>query len=262
MQGGFPFPQPQNPVRETSIAAVEVQRHLGGKLRRLGQPHETAGALAGGGAAGGAAAAAAPASVSGLLTSATGTTGGIAAGTAGAGASTGVLDGLSLGGVGSALAKYGPLAATGGLLAKGVLGGNPTATPGGKMGQAESLIAMQQYQQGQQLESYLASGNLPPGLQAGLTSAHDAAAASIRQNYANRGMSGSSAESQDLQNLANITVTQGAQIATNLYQQGVSQTNLASGIFSHLMDATIQQNQDLSGSIANFAAALAKMGGH
>jgi len=174
---------------------------------------------------------------------------------------TGLLDGLSLGGIGSAAAKYGPLALTGGVLAKGALGGKSNTTPGGQPGQAENLIALQQYQQGQQLESYLASGNLPPGIQAGLTSAHDAAAASIRQNYANRGMSGSSAESQDLQNLANITVTDGAKIATGLYQQGVSQTNLASGIFSQLMNATIQQNKDLSGSIANFATALAKMGG-
>ena len=118
-------------------------------------------------------------------------------------------------------------------------------------------LAAQDQAQGTQLQSYLTSGTLPPGVSAGLQSAHDSAAATIRSQYASRGQSGSSAEAQDLANLANTTVSQGANIASNLLSQGIQESNLASGIYENLMKTSISQDEALSNSIAGFAGALA-----
>ena len=121
---------------------------------------------------------------------------------------------------------------------------------------ALSQLAAQDQAQGTQLSSYLTSGTLPSGVQAGLQQAHDAAAATIRSQYAARGQTGSSAEAQDLQNLANTTLANGAQIATGLLNQGIQESEFASQIYGQLMNATIAQDNQLSSSIANFAGAL------
>jgi hypothetical protein len=123
-----------------------------------------------------------------------------------------------------------------------------------------SAQAAQMQAQGGQLESYLTSGTLPPGVSAGLRSAHDSAAATIRSQYAQRGQTGSSAEAQDLANLAQTTVSQGAQIATNLLQQGVSESEFSAQLYQTLMETSVKQDAALSASIANFAGGLAGMG--
>ena len=62
------------------------------------------------------------------------------------------------------------------------------------------------------------------------------AAATIRSQYTRaRGQSGSSAEAQDLANLSATTVSQGAQVATNLLQQGVSESEFSAQLYSQLM---------------------------
>ena len=114
--------------------------------------------------------------------------------------------------------------------------------------------------QGQQLAGYLNTGTLPPGVAAGLQSAHDSAMATIKSQYASRGQSGSSAEAQDLANLSATVATQGANIATNLLQQGVSEEEYSSNIYQTLMQTSMQQDADLSKSISGFAGALAGSG--
>ena len=123
--------------------------------------------------------------------------------------------------------------------------------------QALELQALQDQQQGQKLQSYLQNGTLPPGVQAGLDQAHHAAQATIKSQYAARGQSGSSAEQQDLNNLAQSVQAQGAQIATGLLQTGIQESQLSTSIYEKLMQTQIQQDQALSGAIANFAGALA-----
>jgi len=54
--------------------------------------------------------------------------------------------------------------------------------------------------QASQLQGYLSSGTLPPGVSQGITQAEDATIASIKSKYAQMGMSGSSAEAQDIAN--------------------------------------------------------------
>jgi len=111
--------------------------------------------------------------------------------------------------------------------------------------------------QGQQLASYLASGNLPPGVQAQLNSAHEAAIASVRSQHANRGTSGSSMEAQDLQRINEAVVSQGASIATQLLQAGISEQQMAVGIYNNLMNASLAQDQRMSQAISGFTNALA-----
>jgi hypothetical protein len=123
--------------------------------------------------------------------------------------------------------------------------------------QALGLQALQDQQQGQQLQSYIQNGTLPPGIQAGLDQAHQAAQATIKSQYAARGQSGSSAEQQDLNNLALNVSSQGAQIATGLLQTGIQESQMSSKIYEQLMQTQIQQDSALSGAIANFAGALA-----
>lgn len=150
-----------------------------------------------------------------------------------------------------------PLATAGALgLAGNVLKGNPLPQGFSALNTEASRLA----QQGSQMSGYLTNGTLPPGLQAGITAAGDAAAASIRSQYASRGMSGSSAEAQDLQNLQQRLVTQGAEMATQLFSQGVQETQLADQLYLQLMQTQITQNKETGDAIGNFAAALASMG--
>ena len=120
-----------------------------------------------------------------------------------------------------------------------------------------SAEAQNMQAQGQQLASYLSSGNLPPGVQAQLNSAHEAAIASIRSQHASRGTSGSSMEAQDIQRINEAVVSQGASIATSLLQAGINEQQMAAGIYSNLMNVSMAQNQQMSNAISGFTNALA-----
>jgi hypothetical protein len=188
--------------------------------------------------------------ISQLGTSATSNIGGAA--NAGAGNIASSLGSKAVGGLTSLASNPGVLMA-GGLTALNALRSN-TAPPGEKalLGQAATANA-----QAGQLQSYLSTGTLPPGIKTQLDAANEAAAATIRSQYAARGMSGSSAEQQDLQALNERTVGQGAQIATQLFNTGLTEAQMASSIYEQLMQTSINQDNQLSGSIANFASSLA-----
>ena len=113
---------------------------------------------------------------------------------------------------------------------------------------------------GKQLENYELSGTLPSGMQSGINAAQDSAAAAIRSEYASRGDSVSSAESQDISNLGIRTQAQGESEAAALFTQGLSDTQLSDSIYSQLMQVQIQQDQQLSASITGMVSALASMG--
>lgn len=111
--------------------------------------------------------------------------------------------------------------------------------------------------QGNQLQGYLNSGTLPPGLQAGIKQAADSAKATIRSQYASRGMAGSSAEQQDLAAVDARAQAQGAQMAMQLLQTGIGETGLASGLYEQLLNQSVANDKGLSSAIANFASSLA-----
>lgn len=152
----------------------------------------------------------------------------------------------------TSVSKYLPVAALG----MDLLQGNKQPAYFGNLASDAARLQAQ----GAQMEGYLTGGTLPPGMQAGITSATNDAAATIRGEYASRGMSGSSAEQQDLANLQMRTQAQGAEIATQLFQSGVSETAAADQLHSELMQVQMQQDQNLSTAIGRLAGSFATMG--
>lgn len=112
--------------------------------------------------------------------------------------------------------------------------------------------------QGQQLASYLQSGTLPPGVQTSLNQAATAAQATIKSQYAARGMSGSSAEATDLANVQNTIVSQGANIATQLLQTGISEQNLSAQLYSQILNANLQNDNQLGQALTTLASGAAR----
>ena len=149
-------------------------------------------------------------------------------------------------------ALAGPLVSGGGLVASLLRGNQPMPGENQLKSSAASLAS-----QGATLESYIANGTLPPGVASSLQSAGEAAKASIRSQYAARGMSGSDAEARDLANVDQSIVTQGASIASELLNQGASMTGMADNIYSGLMNAATQQDAALGQAISGFASSLA-----
>lgn len=121
-----------------------------------------------------------------------------------------------------------------------------------------STEANQLSAQATQLQSYLQNGTLPPGVQTSLHQAGQQAAATIRSQYAARGMSGSSAEAADLANVQNTIVSQGANIATQLLQTGISEAGLSSQLYEAIMNESIQSDAQLGTALATLASATAR----
>jgi hypothetical protein len=180
------------------------------------------------------------------------------AGAASANSGSSILSGLgskAAGGLTSLASNPGVLLA-GGLVGLDALRANKK--PPGEtalLGEAATAQA-----QAAQLQSYQATGTLPPGIQTQLQSAKDAAAATIRSQYAARGMPGSSAEQQDLQALSDRMVGQGAQIATQLFNQGLSEAQFSAQLYEIIMNQATQQDAGLSSAIANLSSSLALAG--
>jgi hypothetical protein len=122
---------------------------------------------------------------------------------------------------------------------------------------------------GTNLESFLTSGTLPPGIDAGLRSATQAAHATIRSQYAARGESGSSAEAQDIQAASDRALAAGQDVAMKLLQQGSTMVGqaantegLAAQLYGTIMNDALTRDNALGAAIGNFASSLAGGGGN
>lgn len=112
-------------------------------------------------------------------------------------------------------------------------------------------------QQGSTLQQYLQTGTLPPGVQAGIDQATAAAKAAIKSKYASMG-GGAETSSAAIEDMANVDMTaqtQGAQLALQLLQQGVTESQLSSQLYESLINQSLQSNQALASAIGNFASA-------
>lgn len=122
---------------------------------------------------------------------------------------------------------------------------------------------------GTNLESFLTSGTLPPGIDAGLRSATQAAHATIRSQYAARGESGSSAEAQDIQAASDRALAAGQDVAMKLLQQGSTMVGqaantegLAAQLYGTIINDALTRDNALGAAIGNFASSLAGGGGN
>ncbi len=111
-------------------------------------------------------------------------------------------------------------------------------------------------EQGKKLQGYLDSGTLPPGAQQGLHQASEAAKATIKSQYASRGMSGSSAEAQDLAAVDQRVQAQGFDMALSLLKTGVDESNIASALYQNILTTQLEQDKELSEAFTNFGSAL------
>lgn len=162
------------------------------------------------------------------------------------------------------------LLVAGGGLAYDVLKGNKT-DPNQAQLQAEAPQLQAQgtalTQSGQQLQTYLTNGTLPPALQTQVSNAVAAAKAQIISNAAANGQSTNPTQNSALaQELAQADLN-GLSMAGNLEQQlfqsgtqllqtGVNETGLSTQIYEALVSMDKANNTQLMSSIASMAAAL------
>lgn len=118
---------------------------------------------------------------------------------------------------------------------------------------------------GQQLMSYLQSGNLPPGLKASLDQASSAAKAKIISNFAAQGLNTdpnqNTALAQQLAQVDQQAIISTAQIGQQLMQSGITESGLASDLYKTLANIDQTQTAAIGKAIANFAAAISGGGG-
>jgi hypothetical protein len=166
------------------------------------------------------------------------------------------------GGLASSLIPLGLLAAT-------AFGSNNQTVPGsGPVTQAALQNAQTQGmltgQAGQNI-SYVNTGALPAGAQATIDNAANADRAKVRSAFASMGIPpGSTAEAQELGAVDANAASQAFEMQQKLLQSGIAEANVGGSYGTlvnqedlALMNAQIQQNNQLNAAIANFAKALA-----
>lgn len=115
--------------------------------------------------------------------------------------------------------------------------------------------------QGQILQNYLTTGTLPPAVQTSINAATQSGITAIKAKYAQMGVApGSGGEVQDIANLRQNAVVQGAQLADQLLQQGITETQLSGALYNDLVSVNTKQNEQTGSAIANLASALAGSG--
>lgn len=111
--------------------------------------------------------------------------------------------------------------------------------------------------QGADLQQALATGQLPPGVQATFDQAKQDAIASIRSDFANRGLSGSTMEQQAIQAAETSAASAQSEQLQKLFDTGLQETNSSAELYDKIMQTNISQDKDLSTAIA---AAVGSMG--
>jgi hypothetical protein len=193
------------------------------------------------------------------------------AATGGAPSASGLVTPASTGGAGGAgpnsAAPGAPQAAKGGLfkdfslrdaLAVGGLGLSATKANAKLPGEVPlTNTAATLGTQGTQLTNYLTAGTLPPGLQAGIDQAKEAAKATIRSQFAAMGMSGQPAEAQALAQAEMAAQTQGAQTAMSLLNSGLQASQMSAELYNMILQNSLNQDRELGSAVSNFATAMA-----
>jgi hypothetical protein len=104
--------------------------------------------------------------------------------------------------------------------------------------------------------AYQQSGTLPAGLQDALRGATNAAKAQVRSKYAQMGLAGSTMESQAIGQIDQASASQTAQIAMQLFQQGVGLDQISSQIYGRLLTSEMQQDTNLQNAVSSFARGM------
>ncbi len=125
--------------------------------------------------------------------------------------------------------------------------------PGGSQLKA---LADQFSTQGATLTTDALAGKLPPGAQAQLSQASDAAKAKVRSQYAQLGLSGSTMEAQAMAQADQQMAAQGYSMMQQLLSTGLSEEQAAATMMQQLMTAQTSQQTALTGALGRFAGGL------
>ncbi len=117
---------------------------------------------------------------------------------------------------------------------------------------------------GQQDLASLQTGQVPPGAQSLLDQTTASAKASVRSNFANLGLSGSTMEADKLAQVDQNVAAQKWQIIQGLVQSGlgevgagVNAANSANSIYTKIMEAELGDDKATQDALSRFAAAIA-----
>jgi hypothetical protein len=199
----------------------------------------------------------------------------MAAGAAPAGAvGPGIMDTLGLSGATNFMAAH-PLLTLGGLSVGGQLlapkigqalglGNFPQSQQQQQLAQQEQQLAQQQQQIGTELQQPLLTGQLPPGQQEVVAKALQDAISTIKGRYASLGLTGSTMEADAIANAQNQSTVAAAGIEQTMAQTGTQAVSnatqalqLEAQVYNTIMNAQIQQDQQLGNAISGFANAAA-----
>jgi hypothetical protein len=119
-------------------------------------------------------------------------------------------------------------------------------------------LASSSQTQGALLQQYLQNGTLPPAVQTSVNAATQDGITAIKAKYAQMGVApNSQAEVQDIARLQQNAVIQGATLADQLLQQGISESQLSGQLYNDLVTTNTAQNNQTNSAIGNLASALA-----
>jgi hypothetical protein len=122
---------------------------------------------------------------------------------------------------------------------------------------ALNALATQTGQTGTQLQSYLTSGTLPPGLMQQVNQATAAAIQNIKAKYAANGMGpNSTPEQQDISKIQQNVPATIATIGQQLLTAGTADLQITSGVLQNLLTQNTSLNNQTNAAIANLARAL------
>lgn len=128
--------------------------------------------------------------------------------------------------------------------------GNPNIGALGSTASQENALGLQN-------QTYMQTGQLPPGLQQGITAQLGANQAAIKSKYASMGMSGSTMETQEMQSAQQAATQQHLNLAMDLVKTGIAQTGLSADLYGSIVKLQGSANDDMMKAVSNFAAALA-----
>lgn len=114
--------------------------------------------------------------------------------------------------------------------------------------------------QSQQLMQPLATDTLPASQQASLDQSTNSIKSQIRAKYAKMGLSGSTMEQQELQNVDQSALALKGQIEQQLFQAGTAAAGLsnnAASIYAQLAQMTLSKDQQLQNALSRLAGAYA-----
>jgi hypothetical protein len=167
----------------------------------------------------------------------------------------GLIDTLK-GDIGSGISKLisNPLAlVSGGILASQMFGGSDTSAADKALQQQATSAAST----AQMLQAPLTSGALPPGAQASLDLSQENQEAVTRSAYASMGMGGGTGEGDAFAAIAQRIADQRVGIEESLFQQAGPYAQLATNDDIAILNQQRAEDQQFSGALMNFVAALA-----